>query len=99
MMGMVMSAPVMLRLVVSHKQALSVMPAIAENVIIFLAPGRPFLLAQAVPFTVRMLDEQLDDLRCGLHPVAGGLEEETIVNIHQAIEAEALIDPAHFTQQ
>src|SRR5579884_4033694 len=99
MMGMVMPAPVMLRSIIGHKQALSVMPAVAENVIILLALGRPFLLAQAVPFAVRMFDKQINDLRRGLHPVARGLEKETVVNIHQAIEAKTLIEPAHFAQQ
>src|SRR5579884_2299446 len=52
---MVMAAPEVLRVVVENEQALPVMPARAEDIVIFLALRRALLFAQAEPFAVRVL--------------------------------------------
>src|SRR5579859_1263249 len=76
MMGVVMAAPCILRAIVGYQQALAMMPAIAEDVIILLAFGGPFLFAQAIPFAVRVPDNAFSNQRRRQHAIAGGLEEK-----------------------
>src|SRR5579875_555400 len=92
---MVMPAPQMLRVIVHHQQALTMMPAITEDVVILLALRRSLLFTQAIPFTVRMLLQQRRQRRQGQHAIARGFEEETEMDVHEAIETELFIDPAY----
>src|SRR5579884_4016082 len=54
MVRMIVTGPVMPRLVILHQQTLAVMPAITKNVIVFLTFGSALIFAQAVPFTMGM---------------------------------------------
>src|SRR5215472_86644 len=49
---MVMTAPEVLRIVVGNQQALAMMPAGTEDVVVLLALCRTVILAQAIPFTM-----------------------------------------------
>src|SRR5712692_5588772 len=99
MMVMVMTAPEVLRIIVGNQQTLAMMPASAEDVIVFLALRCSLILTQALPLTMWMLLDPLSHERRCEHTIAGSLEEEAIVDIHQAIKAEPFIDPADFLQQ
>src|SRR6266699_1155101 len=98
-MVMVMTAPEVLRIVVGNQQALAMMPAGTEDVIVLLALCRTVILAQAIPFTMRVPLDALNHTWSCQDAIAGGFQEETVVDVHQAIEAETLVDPADFLQQ
>src|SRR5947209_17344722 len=74
--GMVVTAPQVLRSIVGDQQTFSVMPAIAEDVVVFLAFGGLLILAQAVPLAMRVLDDAPGHLRSGQRAIAGGFEKE-----------------------
>src|SRR5450759_382399 len=97
-MGMLMAAPQVLLPVVGNQQAFAMMPAIAEDIIVLLTFGGSFFFAPTIPFAVRMLDDALCHQGRGQHAIAGGLEEKTVIDIHQTVEAETLIDAANFGQ-
>src|SRR5260370_1237163 len=97
--GVIVPVPLVVRVIVGNQQTLAMMPAVAEDIIVLFAPGSPFLLAEAVPFAVRVLLDALDDARSSDRSIAGRLEKEAVVDVHQAIETELLIDPADFLQQ
>src|SRR5579884_3935600 len=99
MVRVIVAAPEVLWIVVEDEQALAVMPARAEDVIIFLALRRALLLAQAEPFAVRVLFDAVGHLGRDQRAITGGLEKETEMHVGQAIEAEFLVDPADFGQQ
>lgn len=99
MVGMIMAAPGIAGIVVGYEQALTVMPAVAEDIVVLLTPGRALVITQAVPLKVGMLFEALGYNGCGYGTIASSLEEEAEVNVHQAIETELLVNPANFTQQ
>src|SRR5690349_16973282 len=99
MMSVIVAAPGVLWAIVGYQQALAMMPAIAENVVILLAFGGPFFFAQTIPFAVRVLNKAFSNRGRRQDTIAGGLEEKTVVNVHQAIEAETLVDGADFGQQ
>src|SRR5579884_3951339 len=99
MMRMIMPAPEMPRIEVRHQQALSVMPARAEDIVILLALRGPLLLAQAIPFKMRMPRDTRGQFGRDNHAIAGSFEEEAVIDIGEAIEAELLVDPADLRQQ
>src|SRR5579863_637468 len=82
MLYMVMPAPYLLWIKISDQQAFAVMPAVTENVVILLAPGRALILAQAIPFAMWMLLDTLHNNRSCHRPIACCLEEETEVDVH-----------------
>ena len=45
MMGVIVTSPHVLRSVIGYQQAFAMMPALAKDIIILLAPGRPLLFA------------------------------------------------------
>src|SRR5712692_11317787 len=98
-MVMIMTAPEVLRIIVGNQQTLAMMPASAEDVIVFLALRCSLILTQALPLTMWMLLDLLSHERRCEYTIARSLEEEAIVDIHQAIKAEPFIDPADFLQQ
>src|SRR5215831_17404403 len=71
-MVMVMTAPEVLRVVVRNQQALTMMPAGTEDVIVFLALCRTVILAQAIPFTMRVLFDALSYTWSRQDAIAGG---------------------------
>src|SRR5579864_6156355 len=95
-MVMVMTTPEVLRIVVGNQQAFAMMPASTEDVIILLALCCALVVTQAIPFTVWVLLDALNHAWSRQDAIAGGFEEETVVDVHQAIEAETLVDPADF---
>src|ERR1700676_2573927 len=97
-MGMLVAAPQILLPVVGNEQAFAMMPAIAEDIIVLLCFGGTFFFTQTIPFAVRMLDDAFRHQGRGQHAIAGGLEEKTVVDIHQPIETETLIDAPNFGQ-
>src|SRR5207302_1547029 len=86
-------------IVVGHEQALAMMPAIAEDVVVLLTFGRTLVITQAVPLKMGMLFDALGYNGCGYGTIASSLEEEAEINVHQAIEAKLLVNPANFAQQ
>src|SRR5579875_3994339 len=99
MMRMIVTGPVMLRLVILHQQAFAMMPAITKNVIVFLTPGSALIFAQTVPFAMRMSLQSFGHFRYHLNMIPRCLEEKAEVNVHQAIEAKLLVNPADFGQE
>src|SRR5258708_39659749 len=99
MVGMIMPAPQVAGPVVSYKQALAVMPALTEEVVVLLAPGGLLVFAQTEPFAMWMSLDEFDYPRRSQHTIARGLKEEAIMDVHQAVEAEALINPANLGHQ
>src|SRR5690348_14419063 len=99
MIGMIVTAPQICRVVVRDQQTLSMMPTVSEDIVIFFTFRCPLVLTQAVPFPMLVLDDTFSNERRLQDAIAGGFEEEAKVDIHQAIETKLLIDPAHFWQQ
>src|SRR5216683_7203134 len=99
MMVMIVTAPEVLRIVVGNQQAFAMMPASTEDVIILLALCCALVVTEAIPFTMWVLLDALNRAWSRQDAIAGGFEEETVVDVHQAIEAETLVDPADFWQQ
>src|SRR5258708_9959084 len=99
MVRMIMAAPGIAGIVVGYEQALSVMPAVAEDVVVLLTFGCALVITQAVPLKVGMLLDAFSCQRGGYDTIASSLEEEAEVNVHQAIETELLVNPANFAQQ
>src|SRR5581483_6392363 len=97
--GMIMPTPQVLRMVVGNKQALPMMPAITENVVIFLAFGRSLILAQALPLTMHVFLNTLRYQWCSQDAISSSFEEKTVVDIHQAIKTEFLVDPTDLGEQ
>src|SRR6266566_7255047 len=94
--GVIMTSPQILRLIISYQQAFPMMPAIAKDVIVLLALGHTLLLIQTEPFTVWVFLDAFCHYRRGQDMIARGFEEEAEIDIHQAVETEALINPANF---
>src|ERR1043166_8394190 len=84
MRRMIMTIPPVLRIKIGNEQTLSMMPAITEDVIIFLAFRNSLILTQTIPFTMRMLLDSFGHQRRDHDTIARSLEEETAVNIHEA---------------
>src|ERR1051326_5474132 len=84
----IMTTPQMALVIIGYQQALAVMPAVTEDIVILLALGAPFLFAQAIPLAMRMLLKEFGDGGRENGPVASGFKEEAVVNVHQAIDAE-----------
>src|SRR6266404_4721986 len=99
MMGMIMPAPQVALPVISYQQALSMVPAITKDVIILLTLSGTVFLAQAEPLTVWMPFDIISHSRRCQDTIARCLEEEAVMNIHQAVETEALLNPANLLQQ
>ena len=91
-----MAAPQVVWIVVHNQQTFSVVPTVAENVVVRLALSSLLFFTQAVPLAMGMFLQQICDRREGYNAIAGCLEEKAIVNIHQAVEAELFVDPAYF---
>jgi hypothetical protein len=98
MVGMIVTTPQLLGTIIGDQQTLAVVPAVAEDIIILLAFGGALILTQAEPFSMRMLFDALRDQGHGQDTIAGGLEEKAVVDIHEAIKTEALVDPAYFRE-
>src|SRR5437660_703966 len=98
MMLMIVTAPQILSIVIGYQQALPVVPARTKDIIVLLAPRRSILLAQARPLSVRMLLKQFAQLGKRNNTIARGLKEETVVDVHQAIEPELLLNPVDLPQ-
>src|SRR5580700_7949560 len=91
--GMIVTAPQVANVIVDDEQAFAVMPTGAENVVVLLTPGGLLLLAEAVPLAMLVLLDMCCHLWNGQGAITGGFEEEAKVDVHQAIEAELLVDP------
>src|SRR5579883_1003859 len=98
-MRMIVAGPAIARAKVRHQQALTVMPAVSKDVVVLLALRGPLILAQTVPLAMRMLDQQLLDLGSRDDTIPGGFKEEAEMDVHQAIEAEALVNRTDLGQQ
>src|SRR5579875_2378216 len=96
---MIMPAPQMLRIIVHHEQALTMMPAITEDIIILLALCRSLLFTEAIPLAVWVLLQQRSQRRQCQHAIARGFEEETEMDVHETVKAKFFIDPANLRQQ
>src|SRR5579875_1756268 len=99
MMLMVVAAPQVPRIVVGDQQALPMMPARAEDIIIFLALCRPLVLAQTLPLAVLVLPDTPGHQRSRDDAIPRCFKEKAEVDVHQAIEAELFVDPADLRQQ
>src|SRR5215470_12379772 len=99
MVGMIMPAPQVAGPVVGHKQTLAMMPAFTEDVVVLLALGGLLICAKTEPFAMWMSLDEFSYPRGSQHTIARCLKEEAIVDVHQAVEAEALINPANLGQQ
>jgi hypothetical protein len=82
MVGMIMARPVIFMVVVRYQEAFAMMPAIAEDVIILLAPGSLLILAQAIPLSMGMLLDTLRNQRCRNDAIARSFEKEAVVDVH-----------------
>src|SRR5690242_16616898 len=96
---MIVTIPPVLRIKVGNQQALSMMPAITEDIIIFLAFGSSLILAQAIPFAMRMLLDSFSHQRRDHNTIARSFKEKAAMNVHEAIEAELFIYPTNFGEQ
>src|SRR6202023_2965887 len=99
MVGMIMTRPVIYWVVVRCQEAFAMMPAIAEDVIILLAPGSLLILAQAIPLSMGMLLDTLRNQRRCNDAIARSFEKEAVVDVHQSVKAEFFVNPANFWQQ
>src|SRR6266567_4653038 len=95
--GMIVTTPQVLRVIVRDQQALSVMPAIAEDIVILLALGCLFILAQTVPLTMGMLLDTFRHQGSRKGAVASSFDKESEVDVRQAIETEFFVDPANLS--
>jgi len=82
MVGLIMTRPVIFMVVVRYQEAFAMVPAIAEDVIILLAPGSLLILAQAIPLSMGMLLDTLRNQRCRNDAIARSFEKEAVVDVH-----------------
>src|SRR3989442_14667115 len=94
MVGMIVPAPQVAGPVVGYKQALAVMPALTEDVVVLLAPGGLLVFAQTEPFAMWMSLDEFDYPRRSQHTIARGLKEESINDAHPAVDSNVSINPA-----
>src|SRR5260370_7669905 len=95
MMGMIMPAPQVALPVISYQQSLSMVPAITKDVIILLTLSGTVFLAQAEPLTVWMPFDIISHSRRCQDTIARCLEEEPVMDTHQAQEPKAPTNPAN----
>src|SRR5689334_2551564 len=98
MLRMIVTIPPVLRIKVRIKQALSMMPAITEDIVILLALRGSVLFAQAIPFAMRVFLHPFGHQGRRNNAISRSFEEEAAIHIHQAIEAQLLVDPANLRQ-
>src|SRR6266516_1808144 len=98
-MGMIMTRPAILRVVVRYQEAFAMVPTIAEDVIILLAHGGLLILAQAIPLPMEMFLDTLRNHRYRNDAITRSFEKEAVMDIHQAVKAEFFVNPANFWQQ
>src|SRR5947209_2211156 len=78
MIGVIMPTPKMLGTIIGDQETLAMVPAITEDIVIFLTFGGTLILAQAEPFTMGMLFDAFSDHRQGHDTIAGGFEEKAV---------------------
>src|SRR5438046_8510173 len=94
MIGMVVSMPPVFGIEVRYQQALAMMPACAEDIIIFLTLRRAFFLAQAIPFAIGMVLNSAGYYPRRNRAITRRLDEVASVKILQAINTDFLVDRA-----
>src|SRR5438270_4988011 len=88
MVGVIVPTPQMLWTIIGDQKTLAMVPAVTEDIVIFLTFGGTLILTQAEPFTMGMLFDALSDRRQCQDTIARGFEEKAVVDIHKAIETE-----------
>src|SRR6266700_2419303 len=96
--GMIVAAPGIAGIIVGYKQAFAMMPAVAEDIIVLLTLSRALVFTQAVPLKMGVLLNALGHQGSCYGAIACCLEKEAEMNVHQAIEAELLVNPANLAQ-
>src|SRR5436305_1594006 len=99
MIGVIVAPPQVLRAIIGYQQTFPVMPAITKDIIVLLTFGCLLIFAQTKPFAMGVLDNAFRNLGSGQHAIARGFEEEAVVDVHQAIETETLVNPANLRQK
>src|SRR5215471_5552760 len=95
MMRMIMPSPQVLRSIIGYQQAFPMMPAVAKDIIILFTLGSALLFTQTEPFSMLVLLDSFSHQRSSQDTIARCFEEEAEIDIHQAVKAEALFNPAN----